>query len=1135
VIKPFRRFSDYDFRHWVSSQAVIGNAKVVARLFDLKDGFGRNAWFSARSGRNEVPGYVADLSLIQRWMAERTARHQEPADIAAPLWYALIAAAIADLASAYPRTLAQRCVQTGVWTSQNALAWARLSRFPEQGAQAVAALLRNEHGARRNELGFTALSLADEVGDRDGSAQLIADMAEDLPPHLLERALELVANEPNEGTRLGGLRALAPKLTPAMRVKALEAARRIMDPSTRLRARLAVAAHLDGSVKEREVDAVIAEARNHAARAGARHLLIDLADGLPSERVRDVVSLLPSNADPLFRDRVLARVLQREAASDPHWTRDTLSRIEDDAWRDCVQRPLALAWATSRCLDEVEWTLADWKPQRSQNTIDFIVDLIRLLPLECSAPATAQFDKLDEHQQVDVIEALGSDHAIPPAVLRAFADRVLPKQRIRVLSAIAGALPVRDLEMLVAEVCALKDPSQRGRRIQSIATAATANQVHRMLSLPAFGSSRDQQGGIQALLLRLVELGRAEDALVYLSAEDILWNPHRSDVLEALAASVPDAFVERLAAQVRPGMPRAEHVLMRGAIARWLPPATVDEIVQWAAATKNHVPGDTLAQLLPDLPTEAAVAAASSLLDIVERSVNDGDHYADGAIHRALEHLACVFEALPRDAVQRCIALAAETDASMDEQITRLMSLVATSGASTAVQSVLRRAMDLASQDGGLMVAMGNHLLPGHAGALRHVVECVDDEHELVCWLQTAERVLDRKTLRELLKRVERSRNHRFRLAALDSMLPNLPLPACRRAVKRELTKSTQWKLDAELVAYSALVLAPAAPDLVQGHADAVRSVWEQLQLSMQCLTLPTLVTALPSLLDLVPRTYERCVDEENKGLKFAALDMLAPCLESSQIAKGLDLLDLEFYEDMAPARTSLAVRAAELGDWPLLTRCLKGGPHSRVSSHLIERAAPRLPKAALRLVLNLAERWDVTSRARRELAIRAAAVGEVSVAVELFAAAGAENDEEVVRLFGAVAVKDMLRLMELSARLSPRVRATGFGEMLGHAPAPIKQRLTRELTELLLDWRQIGASERKRLWRRLGPSLARMSHSRLLALYTRLLADAGAKGQQELFEEMCGFVPALATCFGHEFAAKLDAGMRKIANEKWH
>jgi len=58
---PFRRFTGYDFRHWVATQADDGASEVVHRLFAHRDAEGRNSWFLARELRNEVGGYAADL------------------------------------------------------------------------------------------------------------------------------------------------------------------------------------------------------------------------------------------------------------------------------------------------------------------------------------------------------------------------------------------------------------------------------------------------------------------------------------------------------------------------------------------------------------------------------------------------------------------------------------------------------------------------------------------------------------------------------------------------------------------------------------------------------------------------------------------------------------------------------------------------------------------------------------------------------------------------------------------------------------------------------------------------------------------------------------------------------------------
>src|SRR5215475_9579394 len=176
----FERFSDYDFRHWVAVQAEDGDAASIHRLFAHRSRNLGNSWFEARNRRNEISGYMADLdiarSLADSAAASRTSGRRE--GIALQCRYTLIAAVIRDLASKHLPALAERYVRAGVWTQDQALAWARLNPDQQAGLQSVTDALRQAEAKHKDELGRLALLTGAGIGDSDNRVLSIADMAE---------------------------------------------------------------------------------------------------------------------------------------------------------------------------------------------------------------------------------------------------------------------------------------------------------------------------------------------------------------------------------------------------------------------------------------------------------------------------------------------------------------------------------------------------------------------------------------------------------------------------------------------------------------------------------------------------------------------------------------------------------------------------------------------------------------------------------------------------------------------------------------------------------------------------------------------------------------------------------------------
>ena len=102
-----------------------------------------------------------------------------------------------------------------------------------------------EPEAGHDDLGLRALTTGAAIGSSDNKTLAVAALARQLPEHQRGRALDIIAREPNEGSRLGGVERIAAALPPALRERAVAVAGDFRQPELRAEALAAVAATLD--------------------------------------------------------------------------------------------------------------------------------------------------------------------------------------------------------------------------------------------------------------------------------------------------------------------------------------------------------------------------------------------------------------------------------------------------------------------------------------------------------------------------------------------------------------------------------------------------------------------------------------------------------------------------------------------------------------------------------------------------------------------------------------------------------------------------------------------------------------------------------------------------------------------------
>src|SRR5262249_12593378 len=151
-----------------------------------------------------------------------------------------------------PINLLISLVETGQWTLELALAYARRVPDASRCVQALAILMRAMNDAsQKSRIATEALAAARGIGDEEARVKALADLA----PHLGEArrrdALELARGLGHDRYRAEALGALAPHLGEAQRRDALELARGLGDGWARARALAALAPHL-GEAQRRD-------------------------------------------------------------------------------------------------------------------------------------------------------------------------------------------------------------------------------------------------------------------------------------------------------------------------------------------------------------------------------------------------------------------------------------------------------------------------------------------------------------------------------------------------------------------------------------------------------------------------------------------------------------------------------------------------------------------------------------------------------------------------------------------------------------------------------------------------------------------------------------------------------------------
>ena len=297
----------YGLRHLVTHLEGAGRERDVRALFQVEwpeqdKAFGPqalNAWFAAREQAGDTSGYLSDLSraraMSERMSAGEARQGKIPASIGLEVRYAIIAASLRSLAWHIEPPLLEALVNHGVWSWEQALAYARNARYadvssmglaalfpyvppdfkddvlrealgvarrvssPDDRCKALSALARHATGERKQEVLQEALTALRETTDYRYStkvAEAMRELAPQLPDSLVREASRFVWTIRDPDTCVNTLTALTPYLPESCLGEAIERIG-VLDNYYRGKALAALAPSLPESLMERALSSAV--------------------------------------------------------------------------------------------------------------------------------------------------------------------------------------------------------------------------------------------------------------------------------------------------------------------------------------------------------------------------------------------------------------------------------------------------------------------------------------------------------------------------------------------------------------------------------------------------------------------------------------------------------------------------------------------------------------------------------------------------------------------------------------------------------------------------------------------------------------------------------------------------------------
>jgi hypothetical protein len=241
--EAWHRLPDDGYIHehltWHMEQAE--QAKAIHALLRLETDKGHNAWYEAREAMGQTAGYLDDVRRAWRLAEKDFSDHDLQSTVGLQCRYALISSSFTSLAKDIPGALLVALVESKVWNSTQALAYARQVPEMEQRSRALIGLVPYLPEPLRDDVLAEALATVSEIRRMRKRPSALGKLAPYLPEPLMRKALATAKGLPGQrgqyrtSPRGDALVKLAPHLTEPLLQEALAVARMLRDWNDRTR------------------------------------------------------------------------------------------------------------------------------------------------------------------------------------------------------------------------------------------------------------------------------------------------------------------------------------------------------------------------------------------------------------------------------------------------------------------------------------------------------------------------------------------------------------------------------------------------------------------------------------------------------------------------------------------------------------------------------------------------------------------------------------------------------------------------------------------------------------------------------------------------------------------------------------
>ena len=1116
----FDQLDDYEFNHLVGSLADLHNTEPIHTIFSLEEPSGQNAWFMQRDAHQQIRGYSADLDVARGIGDEAGSRSAKAAHL--PLRYALIDVTTRDLASNLKPGLAARLMTSGLWTRDNALAWAALAPDPSQTVDLISQSLKTTKGRDHVELGALVLDTAARISDPDNRVLKIAKLAPDLPEELLPRALGIIADCENEGSRSGGLRVIAKHLPDDLKREVLGHASEINQVDIAAKALVELApllAEPDRTTALSEALRRFAELVEPSTQPDPFSSHIETANRILGKVPRD---WLKRFADAARRDGALPKAaFLRECEADPDTAKAVLE--EEDVRDRLMWQAVARGYIANGQPDAALSVLSRGTSGGGGLDVKLIKDLLRGLTEPAHDTLFEIIGELYSFDRQTLLDCLHGDETVPTSSLIRLADMTdHDRERHKGHAMLAGRLDGKARARLLDEVFA--DDNVMDSTLALLAPHMSLAQLHRAANAILRSGSVDQSA-LGAIAEEMVAKDRTEEALAIVESAPRVLSFIHGELLAKLARVVPDDRLGNLRAAVRLSDCTRDRVRARSALVASLPSSVQAEIFAEAMELGNDRDRlEAMADIAMRLPPliEFAGPLHTELITLLE---NHDQRVSGpfGAGIAALGHVACDTMGTGTDA--RRLRADLEAQGLTPPDVMGALLPLAAEGA-VGAEDAMAEVFAILSEYPNCAPDLGNRLRPHHASALEAQIRCYLEDRppsDLIPALAADISVHLPMDLRvQIAESVCCLPEADQRIFGLHIIIQHLPRRLAKRIASAELSNPELPFKDDYLQLLALSALGHFAPECNAPHLKGLSTILDGLPAAKSLPLMPPLLDHFAEtrshLLLLIERLFEEEADE------LWVLYAVAPWIDT-ETALSI-LASIPFELDNARAHGTLIARLKPND----AVQALEAIENRTEREAVIEAAVPNLSLEVLRR-FNLD---DLQIDALALVAKSAAAQGDTDFAISILrrfsSASGLKKT--LAAICRVVPRVDLDRVIDEFRRFHPSDRVDALITAVVRLPRRARRPHLRGLLEDIGTLQGAQTKRRKALLSAVSNDLARLPIHELLAAWVAAMRRATT--HEDVLVDLAGFAPALIAKFGEEIAQNLDAEITNFAKPRW-